>query len=672
MKNYFGTDGIRGKAESFTPSFIGAVVAAIAEYYNKPDIVIGRDPRLSGSEITALFKGAAGAAGMSVTDAGMVPTPALAFLTEKRGAGLGVMVSASHNPPEYNGLKLFSGRGAKITTAEEEALSALIEKELEAPGISGEFVKTEANEYSLIEEYIAGVGEQFSADFRGMKVVLDGGSGAAGGAAAKLFSAFGAEVELLNDANGAEINVGTGAAHPEYLLKAAGEADIAFAYDGDGDRVMCVRHARILSGDEMLYIVLKNMIRSGGLEPPVAVGTIMTNYGAEESLKGLGISLLRTPVGDKFVSEAMEKSGAKAGGERSGHLIFKDYLNTGDGILTSLLVAKAFSEYGDEAREGYFEFPAAEGVLPATEEGKKLMRVSPEIDAFIAAESASRGVEIVARPSGTEPVIRVKAEARDTETAVLTLNRTMAYIESFIKSKIKNKASEIDLTDTQNQGTKQETLERIRFTGGVVIAPELCFISSEVVVKKGAVIHPFTVLSGATVLEEGAEVKSFSCIRDSVVGEGSVVSHTVAVGAKIGKHSSVGPFAFLRPGAVIGDGVRVGDFVEIKNAVLGDGVKAAHLTYIGDAVVGDGTNVGCGTVFANYDGAKKHRTEVGKGAFIGCNANLIAPLKIGDGAFIAGGSTVTEDVGAGEICFGRSRQVNKPGKSRGEPRDTEK
>ena len=182
MKNFFGTDGIRGNESIFTAAFIGAVVRAIGDYYGKPAIMIGRDPRRSGKAITATFMAAAEAEGMEVTDAGMVPTPALAYLTRKRGAGLGVMVSASHNPPEYNGLKLFSSDGAKITTAEEIELSALIERELSESRETPVRPLGEYPEYNLTEEYIAGIGAAAASDLKGMKVTLDGGCGAAGAA----------------------------------------------------------------------------------------------------------------------------------------------------------------------------------------------------------------------------------------------------------------------------------------------------------------------------------------------------------------------------------------------------------------------------------------------------------------------------------------------------------
>ena len=659
MKNFFGTDGIRGNESIFTAAFIGAVVRAIGDYYGKPAIMIGRDPRRSGKAITATFMAAAEAEGMEVTDAGMVPTPALAYLTRKRGAGLGVMVSASHNPPEYNGLKLFSSDGAKITTAEEIELSALIERELSESRETPVRPLGEYPEYNLTEEYIAGIGAAAASDLKGMKVTLDGGCGAAGAAAAKLFTAFGAEVKLLNEADGERINVGTGAAHPEYLLKAAEGSDLAFAYDGDGDRVMCVRNSRILSGDEMMYVIAKSMIRENKLSYPVVIGTIMTNYGAEEAFKSLGITLYRTPVGDKFVSEAMTECGALLGGESSGHIIMKEYENTGDGILTSLAVAKAFAEYGDEAAEGYFEFPAAAAAVPADENAKKIFRGSASIAAFLAAEERASGARIIARPSGTEPVIRLTVEAGNGQTAEAEIEKISAYIETYLKTKIKVKASESTITEPQTNKTSKETLRRVRDCGGFVIEPEHTYISPGTIVKKGAKIYPFVGLYGKTEIGEDAVIKSFSVLEDTSVGARTAVSYTYATGAAIGSDCTVGPFTTLRKGADIGNGCRIGDYVEIKNSRLKDGVKAAHLAYVGDAEVGEGTNIGCGTVFANYDGKTKHRTEVGKNAFIGCNANLIAPLKIGDGAFIAGGSTVTDDVPDGAICFGRARQANK-------------
>lgn len=172
---------------------------------------------------------------------------------------------------------------------------------------------------------------------------------------------------------------------------------------------------------------------------------------------------------------------------------------------------------------------------------------------------------------------------------------------------------------------------------------------------------PFTRIVGASEVFSGAVVAG-SYIEDSVIGRGASVTMSHIVGSTVGAGCSVGPFARLR-GAECGATCRIGDFVEVKNSVLGDGVKSAHLAYIGDADVGDGTNVGCGTVFCNYDGKRKHRTEVGKGCFLGANVNLIAPVSVGDGAFVAAGTTVTDDVEDEAFVIGRSRQLSKPGRA---------
>lgn len=185
------------------------------------------------------------------------------------------------------------------------------------------------------------------------------------------------------------------------------------------------------------------------------------------------------------------------------------------------------------------------------------------------------------------------------------------------------------------------------------------YIDYGVRLEKGSIVYPFNILKGRSVVKENAVLYYSNVIDSSEIGKNSVVKASFVFDSRIGENCSVGPFAYLRQNAVIGDEVRVGDFVEIKNSRLRDRVKSAHLTYIGDADVGENTNVGCGTVFANYDGKTKHKTTVGKNVFIGCNTNLIAPLTVGDDSFIAGGSTVTEDVSDNTFVVARTRQTNK-------------
>ncbi len=191
------------------------------------------------------------------------------------------------------------------------------------------------------------------------------------------------------------------------------------------------------------------------------------------------------------------------------------------------------------------------------------------------------------------------------------------------------------------------------------------YIDKDAVVEEGAVIFPNNYIGAGSVIKSGAVLRPNNIIENSTVEEGAVVTASVLEGAFVGKRAQVGPFCYMRMGAKVGEGCKAGDFVEIKNASLGDGTKASHLAYVGDADVGAGCNVGCGVIFVNYDGKQKHRSKVGDRAFIGSNSNLIAPVNIGDDAYIAAGTTITEDVPEAALVIGRSRQTVKEGKARG-------
>ena len=202
------------------------------------------------------------------------------------------------------------------------------------------------------------------------------------------------------------------------------------------------------------------------------------------------------------------------------------------------------------------------------------------------------------------------------------------------------------------------TLAEMR-AAGVILRGSCIYADGTVTYESGAEIFSPCVITGNSHISAGASVQPYCFLKDCFVGGGTTVRSTFADNARIGARCEIGPFACLRPGSVVGDGCRVGDFVEVKNSSLGDGVKAAHLAYIGDAAVGGGTNVGCGTVFANYDGREKHRTTVGRNCFLGCNVNLVAPLTLGDGVFVAAGTTVTDDADENSFVIGRSRQQTK-------------
>ena len=201
--------------------------------------------------------------------------------------------------------------------------------------------------------------------------------------------------------------------------------------------------------------------------------------------------------------------------------------------------------------------------------------------------------------------------------------------------------------------------------GVTMIDPETCYIDADVVIGADAVIYPGVVIEGKSVIEEGAVIYQGSRIVNSHVGEGTSVQNSVLIDSSVGAHTQVGPYAYLRPGSNIGDNCRIGDFVEVKNSNIGNGTKVSHLTYIGDGDMGEDINVGCGVVFVNYDGQKKARCKVGDGAFIGCNTNLIAPVEVGEGSYIAAGATVTKDVPADSLLIARARETILPGWAKG-------
>ena len=214
--------------------------------------------------------------------------------------------------------------------------------------------------------------------------------------------------------------------------------------------------------------------------------------------------------------------------------------------------------------------------------------------------------------------------------------------------------------DAVNGRKQRERIIKKHMKNGVFfVDPFNTYVDEDVVIGEGSVIYPSTFLKGKTVISKNCVIGPCSTVENCEIGEGTEVVNSVVTDSKISDNSSVGPFAYIRPNSVIGSDVKIGDFVEIKNAVIGDGTKVSHLTYVGDSDVGSGVNFGCGTVTVNYDGLKKHRTVIGDNAFIGCNTNLVAPVKVENNAFIAAGSTITDDVSEFSLAIARARQVEK-------------
>lgn len=404
----FGTDGVRDLATKILNENIAFKIGrATASLKKRAVIAVAFDTRLSGRAIAQQFTDGVIASGGRVIECGLLPTPALAYATKLSGADYGVEISASHNPPEYNGIKIFDGGGNKISLEEE----ALIE-EIFDTGAYGGGAGTVCDGTKYKGDYINHITELIDCDFRGIKVTLDCCYGAAALIAPKIFRKLGAQVTALcNSYNGKLVNVLGGATNIDYL-KNNMRGDIGFAFDGDADRVIGVTAEKtVIDGDCMLYFLSKSMLEEGRLEPKTVVGTKMTNMSLGEALEKRGVRLLKADVGDKYVLELMQKTGAVLGGEQSGHIIYKNYITTGDGILAAALMTKLFKK-GVNFNE-YRPYPQK---LKNYRADRSLMKNDGFLAEIAEVEKNISGAgRILVRASGTEPLIRILIEGKNME-----------------------------------------------------------------------------------------------------------------------------------------------------------------------------------------------------------------------------------------------------------------
>ena len=411
---YFGTDGIRGiYGEGMTEDLAYRAGRALAYVFGGRAIV-GRDTRSSGPAIEGALAAGLTAGGADVCLAGVLPTPATALLTGTRGCSFGVEVSASHNPPEYNGLKVFLPGGRKIPRGTESAVEYCMDN---APPCSPRGVRTEWRggedeyvSYVVGRVYDLASSAGLSADLGGMKLLLDHGGGAGKNAAERVLTALGAEVHILcEDCRGECINVRCGALHPEAMCKEAAGYDLAAALDGDADR-LALYCRRMLAGDEVLYNLTRYPLGD------TVVGTVLTNSALGERLAGRGMRLVRTDVGYRNISEVMSVLGAKLGGEPSGHFIIGG--GSGDGVLSAAAVAALAASGGLHTlncrRQCSADIPVVRG-MPL-----------PSAIARAEREAGRLAERVVIRPSGTEPVLRVMAEGGDAEGAIALAREMLA------------------------------------------------------------------------------------------------------------------------------------------------------------------------------------------------------------------------------------------------------
>lgn len=437
MTKYFGTDGVRGIAnEELTPELafklgrIGSYVLA-KEFEGKPKILIGRDTRISGAMLESALLAGILSTGVEVMTLGVISTPGVAYLTRVMNATGGVMISASHNPMEDNGIKFFGADGYKLTEAQEEEFEALLNAEEDTlPRPTGAAVGSITEYFEGGHKYIQYLKQTVDEDFTGIHVAIDCAHGATSSLATHVFADLEADISTMGASpNGTNINDGVGSTHPEKLaeLVKEKEAHIGLAFDGDGDRIIAVDETgAVVDGDKILFIIGRYLKSVGRLKSDTIVSTIMSNLGFYKAVEDYEMKSVQTAVGDKYVVEEMRENGYNLGGEQSGHIVLLDYNTTGDGLLTGLQLVNIMKRTGKTLSElagDMTVFPQELVNVRVTD--KHAVTANEKVAAVIAEveqEMAGNG-RVLVRASGTEPLVRVMVEALTHEECTEYVNK---------------------------------------------------------------------------------------------------------------------------------------------------------------------------------------------------------------------------------------------------------
>ena len=450
MRKYFGTDGIRRIANTdLTPELVYKVAKAGAYVLSKhtdhaPTILIGRDTRLSGTLIESAMTAGFLSYGANVKLLGVIPTPAVAYLTKKLKADASVVISASHNTFEFNGIKFFSNKGMKIPDSLEEEIEEVMESgKLEELTAKNENIGVSEIREDLIDEYVYFFRKNFDEDIENnnkedFKVLIDTANGATYKVAEKVFTNLGIKYKIINnEPDGININKNCGSTHLEMLQEEVikGKFNLGIAYDGDGDRCLAVdENGNIIDGDKILAVISNYMKKNGTLNKNAFVATVMSNLGLNKYAEKNNIKFIQTNVGDRYVLEQMLKDGYNIGGEQSGHVILLDYNPTGDGILTSLMLIKIILEENKTASEVcniVKIFPQVLVNAKVDSNKKDMYKKDNEIIQKIESiekEFSGNGRTLI-RPSGTEPLIRVMIEGEDINEITKRANELAKLIE---------------------------------------------------------------------------------------------------------------------------------------------------------------------------------------------------------------------------------------------------
>ncbi|MHC5252532.1 phosphoglucosamine mutase [Listeria kieliensis] len=443
MGKYFGTDGVRGVAnEELSPELafrLGRMGGYVLTRHvgEHPRVLVARDTRISGEMLESALISGLVSVGIEVMRLGVISTPGVAYLTTAQGASASVMISASHNPVQDNGIKFFGSDGFKLSDDQELEIEALLEQETDdLPRPSAEGLGTVSDYFEGKQKYLQFLKQTVDQSFDGLLVALDCANGATSSLATHLFADLEADtVSMGASPDGLNINDGVGSTHPEALaafLKEK-EADVGLAFDGDGDRVIAVdENGTIVDGDKIMFICAKYLNEQGLLKQSTVVSTVMSNLGFYKGLEELQIHDVQTAVGDRYVVEAMRNGNYNLGGEQSGHIVFLDHNTTGDGLLSGIQLINVMKATGKKLSELASEmqtYPQKLVNIRVTD--KHAVTDNPKVHAAIEAvemEMAGNG-RVLVRPSGTEPLVRVMVEAKTAEETERYCNQIATVVQ---------------------------------------------------------------------------------------------------------------------------------------------------------------------------------------------------------------------------------------------------
>ena len=440
MGKYFGTDGYRGKANVTLKLENAIKIGRYLGYYYGKDrhakILIGKDTRQSSSMYEMALAAGASASGATVYLLGVCPTPSVSYLIRKENFDCGIMVSASHNPYYDNGIKLFNGEGKKMEPQVEQLIEEYFESDEELPFAIDDKIGQVLDFKDGLQLYISWLKEVNPLNLDGMKIALDLANGSATTTAQECLSQLGATLEVIHsEPNGININNKCGSTHPENLqeIMREGTYDVGFAFDGDADRLIAVdEEGNLINGDYILHICGKYMKKKGLLKDDTVVTTVMANLGLYKAFEENGIKTVKTNVGDKYVFESMIANDFKVGGEQSGHIIFKDYETTGDGLFSALRLLQVMIDEKKSLKqlgEDLFIYPQL--LVNMTVKDKNAVLNDESVNAVIKEVEEELGNEgrILVRPSGTEPLLRVMVEAKSDELCHKYVYRVIDFVK---------------------------------------------------------------------------------------------------------------------------------------------------------------------------------------------------------------------------------------------------